>query len=44
MNRCQKWDQSFENKRFTSGETTEFQKEKEEEDRRRMEWDQEWVE
>jgi hypothetical protein len=42
MNRRQKWDRSFENRRFTSYETTERQKEKEEEDRRRVEWDQEW--
>ena len=46
MNRRQKWDWSFENRVFTvwPWEKTKLEEEKEEEDRRRIEWDQEWVE
>jgi hypothetical protein len=42
MNRRQKWDRNLENILLESGrEETGFQNEKEEEDRRRMKWDQE---
>jgi len=43
MNRRQKWDRSFENKLLRSRDNSWFQQEKEEEDRRRMNWDEEHI-
>jgi len=44
MNRRQKWDRSFENRLLSwSGDNGWFQQEKEEEDRRRMKWDEEHI-